>query len=125
MDSQSFSTSFKHIWSDILSGPQTLWQLTVGHPVSRKILIGGAVLAGAAVLGLLIYYLRCIIRKKRENPGALIIVLLIICAVFLLGARMKPAEAVPVTVDGVELLSTDRYSLARGELVFATETAGL
>ena len=92
--------------------------LSKGHPISRGILIGAAGLAAITILSLLIYYLRCIFKKKRENPGALIAVLLIICGVFVLGERMKPAEAVPVTVDGVELLSYERYSLSRGHLVF-------
>ncbi len=105
-------------WSDVVNGPQTLWQLTDGYPISRKILIGGAILAAVTILSLLIYYLSCIVRKKRENPMALIIVLAMVCAVFVLGARMKPSEAAPVTVDGVEILSCDSYSLSRGRLVF-------
>ena len=81
-------------------------------------IIGGAILAAVTILSLLIYYLSCIVRKKRENPMALIIVLAMVCAVFVLGARMKPSEAAPVTVDGVEILSCDSYSLSRGRLVF-------
>ena len=106
------------IGRSIVSGPQTLWMLSEGHPISRGILYGGAGLVAVTILSLLVYYLRCIIKKKRENPGALIAVLLIVCGAFLLGARMKPAEAAPVTVDGVELLSSENYSLSRGRLEF-------
>ena len=115
---QKLLVILQKFWSDVVNGPQTLWQLTDGYPISRKILIGGAILAAVTILSLLIYYLSCIVRKKRENPMALIIVLAMVCAVFVLGARMKPSEAAPVTVDGVEILSCDSYSLSRGRLVF-------
>lgn len=111
------------IGRSIASGPQTLWMLSDGHPISRGILIGAAGLAAISILSLLIYYLRCLFKKKRENPGALIAVLLIICGAFMLGERMKPAEAVPVTVDDVELLSVERYSLSRGHLDFFRRAA--
>ena len=55
---QKLPVILQKFWSDVVNGPQTLWQLTDGYPISRKILIGGAILAAVTILSLLIYYLR-------------------------------------------------------------------
>lgn len=117
---------FAMIWAwirlrfqEIGEAPQLLLGWAQRSTLNLVFVAAGALLLAAGLAAIIVSYIKAIRRKKRETPFALVVYLLVCCAVlwfsrlFLLGYHQPVAET--VKTGGEEAVLYDQYSLRGGK----------